>query len=53
MPEVDRKWNMNRFLLKWLKFCTHQGHLFLDCTTREAAEMHRLLLDSVSTAHRA
>lgn len=32
MPEVDRKWEMNRFLLKWLKFCTHQGHLFLDCT---------------------
>lgn len=34
MPEVDRKWEMNRFLLKWLKFCTHQGHLFLDCTVR-------------------
>ncbi len=34
MPEVDRKWEANRFLLKWLKFCTHQGHLFLDCTAR-------------------
>ena len=32
MPEIDRKWEMNRFLLKWLKFCTHQGHLFLECT---------------------
>lgn len=34
MPEVDRKWEMNRFLLKWLKFCTYQGHLFLECTGR-------------------
>ena len=29
MPELDRKWRMNRFLLKWLGFCTFQGHLFL------------------------
>ncbi len=31
MPELDRRWEMNRFLYKWLKFCTHQGHMFLDC----------------------
>ena len=29
MPELDRKWRMNRFLLKWLRFCTLQGHIFL------------------------
>ena len=29
MPELDRKWRMNRFLLKWLRFCTCQGHLFI------------------------
>ena len=29
MPELDRKWRMNRFLLKWLRFCTFQGHLFI------------------------
>ena len=34
MPEVDKKWEMNRFLLKWLKFCSYQGHLFLECTAR-------------------
>ena len=28
-PELDRKWRMNRFLLKWLKFCTFQGHIFI------------------------
>ena len=33
MPELDRKWRMNRFLLKWLRFCTHQGHLFLPGVT--------------------
>lgn len=32
MPELDRRWEMNRFLLKWLRFCSHQGHLFLACT---------------------
>ena len=31
-PQLDRKWEMNRFLCKWLRYCTHQGHLFLDCT---------------------
>ena len=39
MPEVERKWEMNRFLLKWLKFCAHQGHLFLECTTQPAPEV--------------
>ena len=29
MPELDRKWQMNRFLLKWLRYCTYQGHIFL------------------------
>ena len=29
MPELDRKWRMNRFLLKWLRFCICQGHLFI------------------------
>jgi len=29
MPELDRKWQMNRFLLKWLRFCTYQGHIFI------------------------
>lgn len=33
MPEVERRWKMNWFLRKWLRFCTHQGHLFLACTT--------------------
>jgi uncharacterized protein len=41
MPEVERKWEMNRFLLKWLKFCTHQGHMFLACTSRQDREMDR------------
>ena len=32
-PELDRKWELNRFLQKWLGFCRRQGHLFLNCTT--------------------
>ena len=32
-PELDRKWELNRFLQKWLGFCHRQGHLFLRCTT--------------------
>ena len=28
-PELDRKWQVNRFLQKWLGFCHRQGHLFL------------------------
>lgn len=34
--ELERRWEMNRFLLKWLRFCTHQGHLFLACTAAPA-----------------
>ena len=33
MPEIDRKWRMNRFLVKWLRFCTYQGHIFLPGVT--------------------
>ena len=33
MPELDRKWRMNLFLLKWLRFCTYQGHIFLPGVT--------------------
>ena len=33
-PELDRKWEMNRFLQKWLGFCHRQGHLFLTVTAR-------------------
>jgi len=36
MPELERRWAMNRFLHKWLHFCTRQGHLFLSCTARTA-----------------
>lgn len=30
-PELDRKWELNRFLYKWLGFCQRQGHIFLHC----------------------
>ena len=33
MPEIDRKCRMNRFLVKWLRFCTYQGHIFLPGVT--------------------
>ena len=36
MPELDHRWEMNRFLFKWLRFCSNQGHIFLNCTTRPA-----------------
>lgn len=36
MPELDRKWELNRFLNKWLGFCHRQGHLFLQVTARPA-----------------
>lgn len=36
MPELYRKWTLNRFLYKWLGFCFRQGHLFLRCTSRPA-----------------
>jgi uncharacterized protein YqiB (DUF1249 family) len=41
MPELDHRWEMNRFLYKWLKFCSNQGHLFLNCTTRSAENLTR------------
>ena len=37
MPELDRRWEINRFLYKWLRFCTHQGHIFLNCNSRPVA----------------
>ena len=43
MPEIDRKWRMNGFLVKWLRFCTYQGHIFLPGVTPT--------LDPVRTAH--
>ena len=52
MPEIERRWELNRFLLKWLKFCTHQGHLFLSCTTQAAPEMDLLIRDPDRIAHR-
>lgn len=33
-PDLYRRWEMNRFLYKWLRFCTYQGHLFLHVTTQ-------------------
>ena len=33
-PDLYRRWEMNRFLHKWLRFCGYQGHLFLRATTR-------------------
>ncbi len=29
MPDLEGKWQTNRFLQKWLGFCHRQGHLFL------------------------
>lgn len=40
MPEVMRRWRMNRFLNKWLRFCGHQGHLFLACTASKVVDPH-------------
>lgn len=33
-PQLDYKWELNRFLYKWLGFCLRQGHIFLRCTAR-------------------
>lgn len=27
-PNLNNKWQNNRFLFKWLSFCLHQGHCF-------------------------
>ncbi|NIR28364.1 MAG: DUF1249 domain-containing protein [Gammaproteobacteria bacterium] len=35
-PELNHKWELNRFLNKWLGFCLRQGHIFLRCTARPA-----------------
>ena len=45
MPEVNRRWELNRFLLKWLRFCTHQGHIFLVATARRDDPAYRLISD--------
>lgn len=39
MPEVDRKWELNRFLQKWLGFCHRQGHIFLRATTTQVTQV--------------
>ena len=41
MPELDRRWEMNRFLYKWLKFCSNQGHIFLNYNSFPAEEFTR------------
>lgn len=41
MPELDHRWEMNRFLYKWLRFCSNQGHIFLNCTAQSAPELSR------------
>ena len=51
MPELDRKWRMNRFLLKWLRFCTFQGHLFLPGVTPTLGEC-RASPVPISPSHR-
>ena len=28
--ELACKWQLNRFLFKWLSYCRHQGHCFVD-----------------------
>ncbi len=39
MPELEQRWEMNRFLYKWLRFCSSQGHIFLNCTSRPAEDL--------------
>ena len=51
MPEVQRRWTMNRFLNKWLRFCAHQGHIFLDCNAPQVADP--LLELSQNQAHKS
>jgi len=45
MPLLERKWEMNRFLYKWLRYCHYQGHLFLGstCASREPFPVARSL----------
>ncbi len=42
MPELDHRWEMNRFLYKWLRFCSNQGHIFLHFNSVPAEEITRL-----------
>ena len=42
MPELDHRWEMNRFLYKWLRFCSNQGHIFLNCTVRPTKALSHL-----------
>ena len=42
LPELDHRWEMNRFLYKWLRFCSNQGHIFLNCTVRPTKALSRL-----------
>ena len=42
MPELDHRWETNRFLYKWLRFCSNQGHIFLNCTSFPAENLSRL-----------
>jgi hypothetical protein len=34
--ELEAKWELNRFLQRWLGYCLHQGHLFLRYTEAPA-----------------
>ena len=34
---------LNRFLLKWLRFCTYQGHIFLVATTSANSDADTLV----------
>ena len=52
MPELDRKWRMNRFLLKWLIFCAYQGHIFLPGVTPTLDELPSRALDTFPYPHR-
>ncbi len=45
MPEVNRRWELNRFLLKWLRFCTNQGHMFLDATVTRVPQAYRYIAE--------
>ena len=52
-PELDRKWRMNRFLLKWLRFCTYQGHIFIPGITPTLDEFPPIrTLDTSPSLHR-
>jgi uncharacterized protein YqiB (DUF1249 family) len=32
-PGLENKWRLNLFVGRWLAFCVHQGHLFVDDLT--------------------